>query len=86
MNLVNCVIQNYTDTQPPVASGAPVVMAEGNTTATLLPWQALECIFTNDNTSFINITKITTMPVDGEHTDFSFNGTFAKTVLRTPIP
>ena len=50
-------------------------MTEGNTTATLLPWQALECIFIDDNTSFINITKITTMPVDGEQ-EFNFNGTF----------
>ena len=41
------------------------------TTATLEPWEALVCTFTNDNTAFVKIMKKTIFPVE-ENTPFDF--------------
>jgi hypothetical protein len=55
-----CVVQNYTDTNPPAKSGAATPLGNGIFEADLEPWQALECEFINDNTAFLKIIKNTT--------------------------
>ena len=69
-----CFVQNYTDTNPPVA--VPDSKVEADLTATLEPWQALECGFINDNTAFVKINKTTTNPADSD-TLFTFNVTMS---------
>jgi hypothetical protein len=68
----SCVVQNYTDTDPRVKDGLP--SSVGGLSATLEPWQALECTFVNDNTAFVKIIKNTTNPTWQDET-FNFNYT-----------